>query len=237
MIPKKKFCCSLGDLKQQMMLAVAALSASLMISNELGQIPCANSISCEKSLQLIVDNNSVGVFENQKFFPPTIDLLNENAESRVKGAATVSGEKHIYVDLSKQHLYAYEGEELFMDVPVSTGKWFPTPTGNFTIWLKVRSTRMSGGKGADYYDLPNVPYNMFFYNEKIAKNLGFALHGAYWHNNFGHPMSHGCVNLRQVDAKKLFEWTDPATTGPSVQASINNPGTKVTIYMSELESQ
>lgn len=63
---------------------------------------------------------------------------------------------------------------------------------------------MAGGQGADYYNLPNVPYVMYYYRD-------FGLHGAYWHNNFGHTMSHGCVNMRQIDAKVIFEWAD----GPS----------------------
>ena len=73
---------------------------------------------------------------------------------------------------------------------------------------------MAGGSGADAYDLPNVPYVMYFYQD-------YGLHGAYWHNNFGHPMSHGCVNERIVDAKALYEWAD----GPSG----DQPGTAVSV--------
>ena len=63
---------------------------------------------------------------------------------------------------------------------------------------------MKGGSGADAYDLPNVPYVMYFYQD-------FGLHGAYWHDNFGHMMSHGCINERFVDAKTLYEWADVGT--------------------------
>jgi lipoprotein-anchoring transpeptidase ErfK/SrfK len=63
---------------------------------------------------------------------------------------------------------------------------------------------MAGGEGAAAYDLPNVPYVMYFYHD-------FGLHGAYWHDNFGHVMSHGCVNMRSVDAKVLFDWADGPT--------------------------
>ncbi|MDE2026797.1 MAG: L,D-transpeptidase, partial [Patescibacteria group bacterium] len=73
--------------------------------------------------------------------------------------------------------------------------------GNFHVWEKLVATRMTGGEGADAYDLPNVPWVMYFYHD-------FGLHGAYWHDNFGHTMSHGCVNMRQVDAKALFSWVD-----------------------------
>ncbi len=88
---------------------------------------------------------------------------------------------------------------------------------------------MTGGEGEEYYDLPNVPYVMFFYNDDVDKSEGFSLHGAYWHNNFGHPMSHGCVNMRIVDAKALYDWVDPPTTGLTTYADMLHPGTKITI--------
>jgi lipoprotein-anchoring transpeptidase ErfK/SrfK len=61
---------------------------------------------------------------------------------------------------------------------------------------------------------------MFYSNNEIPQSAGFSIHGAYWHNNFGHPMSHGCVNMKTTDAKKLFEWVDD----PSVKETI------VTVY-------
>jgi len=54
------------------------------------------------------------------------------------------------------------------------------------------------------YDLANVPWTMFFY-------AGYAIHGTYWHNNFGHPMSHGCVNMTTTEAKWLYEWAPKGT--------------------------
>lgn len=173
--------------------------------------PCANSLSCKESLTLKVENGAEGVFDGQKVIPPVIDLA-ERPSTRVLGEATLTGDKTINVDLTTQTLTAYQGGTLFMQVPISSGKWFPTPTGEFTIWEKLRATRMSGGSGADYYDLPNVPFVMFFSGSGIAAGRGFSLHGTYWHNNFGHPMSHGCVNMRIVDAEKLFYWADLSTT-------------------------
>ena len=76
----------------------------------------------------------------------------------------------------------------------------PTVAGQFRIQTKLVSTRMRGPG----YDLPNVPYTMYFYR-------GYAIHGTYWHNNFGHPMSHGCVNLRTADAAWLFDWASIGT--------------------------
>ena len=94
-----------------------------------------------------------------------------------------------------------EGDATVNSFLVSTGKWYPTPTGEWRIWTKLRYTRMKGGSKAlgTYYDLPNVPYTMYY-------NQGYGIHGAYWHNNFGHPMSHGCVNMRPVEAGIVFSW-------------------------------
>lgn len=112
-----------------------------------------------------------------------------------------AGERWIDVDLSEQRLYAYEGEEMVESFLVSTGTWqHPTVTGQFHIYVKYVSAPMWG---PGYY-LPGVPYTMYFYQ-------GYALHGTYWHNNFGTPMSHGCVNLRTEDAGWLFEWADIGT--------------------------
>ncbi|HSX49089.1 MAG TPA: L,D-transpeptidase [Candidatus Saccharimonadales bacterium] len=183
---------------------------------------CANSVSCVKNLNVDVENDAVGIFNGREVTPPKIDLTADaERASKVLGDQTATGEKHIYVDLATQTLYAYQGNALFMQAYVSTGKWHPTPTGDFKIWIKLRATRMTGGSGADFYDLPNVPFVMFFGNTEVPASMGFSLHGAYWHDNFGHPMSHGCVNMRQVDAEKLFYWTDePGASG----------GTPVTIY-------
>lgn len=145
------------------------------------------------------------------------------AKNEVMGAKTELN-KHIYVDLSAQRLYAYEGNNLVYFFYISSGKWRPTPTGEFKIWIKLRSTRMVGGDKSlgTHYDLPNVPYTMFYYNDHVAKEDGYSLHGAYWHNNFGHPMSHGCINISPTDAEKLFKWAN--------QEDDKDPGTLITIY-------
>jgi len=141
--------------------------------------------------------------------------------------------KRIEIDLTNQRLYAFEGATKVYDFLVSTGKWGATPTGTFTIWIKLRYTRITGGNKAlgTYYDLPNVPYTMFFYNDQIPKWRGFGIHGTYWHSNFGHPMSHGCINMRIEEVEKLFYWAHPELKGKqSIQASADNPGTPVIIY-------
>lgn len=178
---------------------------------------CANSVSCIKNLNDTVENGALGVYDGQKIKAPDINLAEDIQQSKVLGDETSVGPKHIYVDLTNQTLYAYQGNTLFMQALVSSGKWHPTPTGDFTIWSKLRATRMTGGTGNDFYDLPNVPYTMFFAGSGVPAGAGFALHGAYWHDNFGHPMSHGCVNMRTVDAQKLFNWVDdPTATSTTV---------------------
>ncbi len=208
-------------------LVFSALFVSLPIASKLINPPCANSISCVKDLSGKFEQKREGVFLGQKVKVPA-SLASIPSTSSVLG--TTFGPKHISVDLSKQRLYAYEGDRMIYEFSVSTGKWFPTPTGEFRIWAKLLRTKMEGGSGNDYYYLPNVPYTMFFYNSEVSKSRGFALHGAYWHNNFGYIMSHGCVNIRPEDAGKLFEWAGPVSDGSVTHATNENPGTQITIY-------
>ncbi|KKU10306.1 MAG: hypothetical protein UX13_C0015G0015 [Candidatus Woesebacteria bacterium GW2011_GWB1_45_5] len=110
-------------------------------------------------------------------------------------------DKEIVVELSTQQVFVYENGELLNTFLVSTGtSEHPTVQGHFPIWIKLESDRMTGPG----YDLKGVPWVMYFYQ-------GYGLHGTYWHNNFGHPMSHGCVNLRTEDAKWLFDWAEVGT--------------------------
>ncbi len=120
--------------------------------------------------------------------------------------ANAQGSKRIEVDLTTQHIYAYEGDTLVYNFLISSGKWAPTPTGEFHPWIKLRSTTMIGGSQAlgTYYNLPNVPYVVYFYQ-------GYGIHGTYWHNNFGHPMSHGCINVSTSDMTLLYNWIDYST--------------------------
>jgi lipoprotein-anchoring transpeptidase ErfK/SrfK len=131
------------------------------------------------------------------------------------------GEKWIEVNVTTQQITAYEGETPVFSFTGSTGLTYtPTVLGEFHIYWKLESTLMSG---PGYY-LPGVPYTMYFYR-------GYSLHGTYWHNNFGTPMSHGCVNLKTDDAKKLFEWADPVMPPGQTQvvATAENPGTLVVV--------
>jgi lipoprotein-anchoring transpeptidase ErfK/SrfK len=153
---------------------------------------------------------------------------------RVKVLGDSNIEKKIYVDLTNQMLYAYEGENLVYSFLVSTGKWGRTPTGVFDIWGKYRYIKMSGGSTAlrTYYYLPNVPYTMFFSNSKVPPSRGYALHGTYWHDNFGHPMSHGCVNMKTQEAGIIYEWSSPRVPDgkKNARSTTEDPGTQIIIY-------
>ena len=120
-------------------------------------------------------------------------------------AAGANGERWIDVNLSTQTLVAYEGETAVFSTLISSGLYnFPTVTGEFRTWLKYESQDMNGYLlGYDYF-LPGVPYVMYFFQD-------YAIHGAYWHNSFGTPMSHGCVNVSPTDAGWLFEWAPLGT--------------------------
>ena len=115
--------------------------------------------------------------------------------------AAPTGARWIDIDLTEQRLTAYQGDTAVFSTLVSTGTArHPTPVGEFAVETKVDSQTMSG---ADYY-LPNVQYVMYFAGAN-------AIHGTYWHNNFGHPMSHGCVNLPNPEAAWLYNWASIGT--------------------------
>lgn len=117
------------------------------------------------------------------------------------GQGVPDGRRWIEVDISDQMLTAWQGERVVLKTQVSTGKpGYETITGSFKVYHKYEKTRMTGVD----YDTPDVPWTMYFKG-------GFAVHGAYWHNNFGKPVSHGCVNMKLHEAKVLFEWASVGT--------------------------
>lgn len=119
--------------------------------------------------------------------------------------------KLITVDIGKQKLFAWEGGKVVHETKVSTGmKLTPTVKGNFKVYLKKHLADMRGPspykhiypKGS--YHIKDVPRHMYFFQ-------GYAIHGAYWHNNFGRVASHGCVNVPLASADWLFNWADVGT--------------------------
>lgn len=123
--------------------------------------------------------------------------------------ANASSTKRIIIDRAKEMLYAYDGDALFMQQAISVGlELTPTPRGTFFVYRKMPDSYMQGpvpGVSDQYYDLPGVPWDLYFTND------GAAIHGAYWHNHFGQPWSHGCVNLPPAAAERLYEWADLGT--------------------------
>jgi lipoprotein-anchoring transpeptidase ErfK/SrfK len=117
-------------------------------------------------------------------------------------------EKRLVVSLEQQTLVAYEGDALVRHCTVSTGKkYMETPAGEFKVDRKYPSKHMGDGaitSKLNAYELVGVPWVSFFHK------AGIAFHGTFWHDNFGAPMSHGCINLRIADACWLFRWTLPA---------------------------
>lgn len=112
-----------------------------------------------------------------------------------------TSEHWIQIDLSDQRLTAWEGSTPVFSIIVSTGRADEmTPTGVYSIQDKYRTARMQG----ENYDIPDVPYTMYF-------SGSYAIHGAYWHNNFGTPVSSGCINVPVDGAAWLFDWAGAGT--------------------------
>lgn len=116
--------------------------------------------------------------------------------------------KYILVDLSEQRLYAYHDGVLRNTFLVSTGvAKYPTPMGEFSVFRKVPVMDYEwtyGPEHPDNYDIENVSWNLNF-------TPHYYLHTAYWHNNFGYRMSHGCVNIAETNAKWLYDWGELGT--------------------------
>lgn len=153
--------------------------------------------------------------------------------------------KRIEISLREQTLRAYEGDQVVLQTLISSG--IPnsrlkktdlptgTPEGNFRIYSKLPSKHMgsvAGGPEVEEnggFSLPGVPWTCFFVDPG-----GYALHGTYWHNNFGLQMSHGCVNMRNEDAKWLFRWTTPVFDPTAIAShrdwEVTGNGTRVSVF-------
>jgi len=146
-------------------------------------------------------------------------------------------DKRVDVDLTMQRVVAYEYEKPVLKATISSGILFSfqmegeigtkTPNGLFNIREKMPSKHMGTGdlvSDLDAYVLPGVPWTCFFTEH------GHAFHGTYWHDNYGVPMSHGCINMRCEDAKWLFRWLRPVHEG--AQLYRRGYGTTVNIFYS-----
>lgn len=159
-------------------------------------LPVATETPAVLAMDLLADTPT------SAYVPPTTAPTSAVAnDPQPSYPAEGNGARWIDVDLTNQMVYAYEGDVIVNSFVVSTGTAYtPTVTGKFKIWIKLKKTNMSGPG----YFLADVPYTMYFYK-------GYGLHGTYWHNNFGTPMSHGCVNLSIPDAEWLYYWASEGT--------------------------
>lgn len=143
-------------------------------------------------------------------------------------------DKQVVVNLSRQSLSCFEnGREVFY-TRISSGARFDaqgnpvdqwsTPVGAHPIWRKIISLHMSGGTTGGGYDLPGIGWTSLFVGN------GVAIHSTFWHNNYGVPMSHGCINARPQDAKWIFRWTAPHVPFDPGDVTIGMPGgTKISV--------
>jgi hypothetical protein len=175
----------------------------------------------------INDENGVKMFGQAAHFRPI-------AQEEFAPLSPDVNDKSVVVSLKQQSLSAYEGKTEVFRTQISSGRNYfgedgatlgsLTPAGEHPLWSKRASRHMTGGTRENGYDLPGVPWVMYF-----AAN-GAALHGTYWHNDFGTPKSAGCINLRPGDAKWLFRWTLPAVPYVPGNITVQWPGgTKVII--------
>ncbi|MDW8327804.1 MAG: L,D-transpeptidase family protein [Anaerolineales bacterium] len=141
-------------------------------------------------------------------------------------------DKYIEVSLSTQTLKAYENGQLVLETLCSTGiplreengrKVWGTPIGEWQVISKRPSRHMAGddGAAADFFDLPGVPWVTYFHW------WGTAVHGTYWHTDFGRPRSHGCVNLPHDLAKWIYRWTTPVV--PPDKHFVDAKGTRLVV--------
>ncbi|MDQ3540181.1 MAG: L,D-transpeptidase, partial [Chloroflexota bacterium] len=147
-----------------------------------------------------VPQGHIPTYSEALFIPPP-----PTPEIEVVGAGpgpVPGASKSLVVSIGEQRMWAYEDETVVLSSLVSTGKpGFDTPTGLFSISKKVEIQDMEGLIGGEYYNVTDVPDVMYF------TTVGHAFHGAYWHDNFGAVMSHGCINLPLDVAQFLYEWT------------------------------
>jgi hypothetical protein len=144
---------------------------------------------------------------------------------------TGANEKWFDVDRDEQVLVAYEGERPVYATLVSTGKWeHATPTITSRVSSKLQTASMNNDRGLakNKYAVADVPWTMYYDNS-------YALHTSYWHDGFGGPRSHGCINLAPRDARLLYDWSSPDVPAGwiAVYGDEDNPGSLVRVRSKE----
>jgi LysM repeat protein len=176
--------------------ALTGTSYTVKVGDTLSEIALAHNTT---AAQMVEENDLVSeevhVGQTLRIFPAA------SAQEAFGLEAPVDGPRKIVIDLSEQTLTAYQGDVVVLQSIVSTGKAAtPTRVGEFAIYQKLTSQHMTG----DDYDLPGVPWVMYYDGE-------YAIHGAYWHANFGIPTSHGCTNMTIPESRALFAWAAVGT--------------------------
>lgn len=135
-------------------------------------------------------------------------------------------DKFIHVDLASQMVTAFEGNTMVFSARCSSGQQgTDTPKGDFSTYHKGPSIHMTNQGDAvnNIYNLAGVPWCSFF------TGAGHAFHGAYWHNDYGRPRSHGCVNLSSADAKWIYRWSRPVVPPDEDYLNLPGQGTRVQV--------
>jgi len=174
------------------------------------------------------------IFDNhlkKSFYVPYYNMrLVSNEELTLLSPDVPESDKLIHVDLAAQLVTAFEENNMVFSSRCSSGgKGTRTPPGDFLTYHKGPSIHMTnqGDSVNRIYDLPGVPWCTFF------TGYGNAFHGTYWHNDYGRPRSHGCVNLRPDDAKWLYRWTRPFVPPGTDYLHLPGEGTRVQIVLSD----
>ena len=157
------------------------------------------------SLAAAPRQNGVPDYDPSLFYTPTLSpTATATAAPKPTEPRPDLGAQYVEVNLSQQHLYAWQNGQVVFDVTVSSGRpGWETPTGTFYVNQRFEDQDMTGGGqpgDPNYYFQPDVPWIQYF------DNNGDALHGNYWNENFGTPTSHGCVGMPVDAAKWLFNW-------------------------------
>lgn len=166
---------------------------------ELGLIARQYGVDVQAIVALNALANPDLLYVGQELIIPAAGVYQPSAADAPPAPASAG--KSIVISTGQQRIYAYENGQLVRSHLVSTGlPATPTVLGDYKVYVKHVATDM---RGPDYY-LPQVPYTMYFYQ-------GYGIHGTYWHNSFGRPMSHGCVNLPTGEAQWFFNWAEVGT--------------------------
>jgi lipoprotein-anchoring transpeptidase ErfK/SrfK len=160
---------------------------------------------------------------NKQYYVTPAKNLRPVAPEELTAISPGTLDKRIVVDLTRQRLNAYEGSKPVFTSRIATGYFEgDTPLGEFRVERKQPSRHMASNLEGNEFDLPGVPWVCY-----IAWT-GVSVHGTYWHNNYGTPQSHGCINLNPKAAKWIYRWTEPYVPFDEDYVETEN-GTRVTV--------